>query len=141
MTTRAALLLAAVLTVAALACTKEVATADVGECFERPENTGSISDFETVDCDEPHFGEVYHKFDISGDDFPGDEAVTQEAQDGCLPAFEDYVGIPYEESVYEIFPITPTRETWVEAGDREVICVLIAPDQANIVGSKRGANE
>lgn len=138
---RAALLLAALLAVATVACTKEVASADVGDCFEEPENVGAIEDFETVDCDEPHFGEVYDTFDVEGDDYPGDEAVSQQAQDGCLTSFEEYVGIPYEESIYQIFPISPTEETWNEADDREVICVLTSLDQSELTGSKRGANE
>lgn len=141
MTTRALLVIAALLAGVTLACSQDVATADVGACFEEPEDTSEIGEFDTVECEEPHFGEVYYKFDIAGDEYPGEEGVSQEVQDGCLPAFEDYVGIPYEESVYEIFPITPTEETWNDADDREVICVLTAPDQSDITGSKEGSNE
>jgi hypothetical protein len=138
---RAALLLAALVAVATVACSKEVATADVGDCFEQPDDIGAIGEFDTVDCDEAHFGEVYDKFDLEGDDFPGTEAVSQQAQEGCLASFEEYVGIPYEESIYQILPISPTEETWNEADDREVICVLTAIDQSELTGSKRGANE
>lgn len=141
MTTRAALLLAALVAATTLACSQDVATADVGECFERPEDTDSIADFDTVDCDEAHFGEVFHKFDIPGDDYPGDEAVGQQAEENCIAAFEEYVGVPFAESIYQIFPITPTEETWNEADDREVICVLTSADQSDLTGSKEGANE
>jgi hypothetical protein len=138
---RAALLLLALVAVATAACSQDVPTAEVGECFEEPENIGAIDEFETVDCDEPHFGEVYDKFDIEGDDYPGDEAVEQQAQDGCLASFEEYVGIPYAESIYGYFPIRPNEETWNDADDREVICVLTSLDQSELTGSKRGANE
>ncbi len=139
--TRALLLLAALVSALALGCSKEVATADVGDCFERPSDTSAIGDFDTVNCDEPHFGEVYFKFDIADGDYPGNEAVTQQANDRCISEFETYVGVTFADSIYGIFPVTPTEETWNDADDREVICVLTALDQTDIEGSKKGANE
>jgi Septum formation len=139
---RALLLLAALTAATTLACSKSVATADVGECFERPEDLGSIEDFDTVDCDEAHFGEVYETFDVEGDDFPGDEAIAQQSEERCLAAYETYVGIPYEESAFGYFSIKPSEESWNEADDREVICVLTALDgESELTGSKKGSNE
>ncbi|HEX8581586.1 MAG TPA: septum formation family protein [Acidimicrobiales bacterium] len=138
---RRLLLLAALVAATTLACSKSVATADVGECFERPDDLGSIEDFDTVDCDEAHFGEVYETFDIEGDDYPGDEAVSSEAEERCLSAFEGYVGIPYAESIYGYFSIKPSEESWNEADDHEVLCVLTSLDESELTGSKKGSNE
>ena len=49
-----------------------------------------------------------------------------------------YVGLAYEESELEVFPITPTEGSW-ESGDREIICALYNLDFSKITGSMQGA--
>jgi hypothetical protein len=34
------------------------------------------------------------------------------------------VGVPYEDSVLELFYYNPTRRSWTVADDREVLCVI-----------------
>ena len=99
----------------------EVPTAEVGDCIE---SIGLVVDeLPTVDCDEPHEVQVVGLFEHEGDDFPGDEAISQEAFDECLELFENFVGAPFEETSLSVLPITPTEESWNEADDRESICV------------------
>ena len=71
--------------------------------------------------------------------FPGREATTQSAAERCIAEFEGFVGLSYPESDLDIFPITPTLESWGE-GDRVVFCALYALDLSKLTGSMRGAN-
>lgn len=119
------------------ACGQSVFDLEVGMCFN-----GAIdesSSVETVDCTEPHDSEVYALLDYADADvFPGQEVLSQYAEDQCVSAFEDYVGVPYEQS--EIFAGTgyPSSETW-DNGDREIVCSLNA-ETGQLTGSMMGAN-
>jgi hypothetical protein len=97
---------------------------EAGECTN-DDLDGLIAEIDTVDCAEPHTGEAYAQFDLEGDDFPGVDAVSAEGGEGCTGSrFEDYVGISYAESIYEAEALTPSEQSWNEAADRTVICVI-----------------
>ena len=138
-------LLVATVAVAALAltaCGSDVAANDVevGQCTNQ-DLTGSVGEIETVDCAEPHVAEVFATFDLEGDDYPGVDEVDTLATEGCTGArFEDYVGLPYEESEVFAAPLTPTEQTWNEADDRTVICFAVTSDGSETEGSVKGAN-
>ena len=104
----------------------EVPTAEVGDCIE---SVGLVvSELPTVDCDEPHEVQVVGLYEHDGDDFPGDEVISQEAFEECLELFENFVGAPIEETSLDMIPITPTEESWNEADDRESICAATSSD-------------
>ena len=111
----------------------EVPTAEVGACIESVEEV--VSDLPTVDCDAPHQVQVVGLFEHDGDDFPGDDAISQEAFEACLEEFEDFVGAPFTETNLSVLPITPTEESWNEADDRESICVASRDDGADLTES------
>lgn len=108
----------------------------VGDCFDDSGGSEEISDVPIVDCADPHDNEVFHVFEVTGDDFPGEAALQAEAQAACLPAFEAYVGASLGASRLDVFPITPTSGSW-SAGDREVVCALYDVDLAKLEGSMR----
>ena len=117
-----------VLVVAAAGCGDDegsVFNAEVGECIaEIP--TGNVSSFDEVDCDEDHEGEIFFLFEHEGDDddFPGQDQLSEEAAGDCLgDEFEDYTGVPFEETAIQVEPIFPTEDSWSQ-GDRETICIL-----------------
>jgi hypothetical protein len=119
----------------------EVATADVGDCITNEIAGSSISEFDTVECTEPHTAELIHKFDLPDGDFPGQEEIGTAVAEGCQgSAFEDYVGTPYAESEIYVFPVTPTEETWNEADDREVLCFGGLQDGADLTESIEGSD-
>jgi hypothetical protein len=123
------------------ACSETVVfSLDVGDCFQDDEaGAAEVSDVETVDCDEPHDNEVFHVFELEDGEYPSDEELIAAIEAECLdPAFADYFGEPYETSEIEVFPITPTPESWDEADDREVVCAgYIEGEQ--IEGSLQGS--
>lgn len=110
----------------------------VGDCFDRNTDGGEISEVPIVECSEPHDSEVFHTFELSDDEFPGEDALLERAEEECVPAFEEYVGVDYAHSQLDIFPITPTEGSW-SRGDREVVCALYDLDQGQLEGSMEGS--
>ena len=107
----------------------------VGDCMT-DSGSGSVTDLPVVPCEEPHVGEVFHTFDVPGDDFPGD--FTQAEEEQCLPAFQEFVGMAYDQSALVYTTLTPTSQSWAD-GDREVVCIIQDP-AGNTTGSLQGAN-
>lgn len=102
----------------------------VGDCLnEMDSNTDeTISEVPKIDCGEPHDFEVFHTTDLSGGDtFPGEEEVAELADEACLDAFEDFVGVEWESSTLEYTTLFPTAEGWEEHDDREALCMVLDP--------------
>jgi hypothetical protein len=95
----------------------------VGDCL-RSIDEGEAMSVPLVPCAEPHDGEVYDSFALPDGDYPGDETVATAAETGCIDRFQAFVGVPYEDSVLEVFYYNPTRRSWTLADDREVLCVI-----------------
>lgn len=106
-----------------VAGTKSVFDLEVGDCVELPDDGETIVRIEDFACDEPHGAEVISVGDLgSGSDpYPGDDEMAELVAAECIPDFEDYVGIPYADSVYDIFPITPTEDGWED--DQTYVCL------------------
>ncbi len=118
---------------------------ELGDCIQDPtagadpNEVAEVQSIEAVPCDEPHDGEVYHVFDMPDGDYPGDEAVLAAVEEGCVAAFADFVGKPYEESSLDYLSLQPTQETWEQMDDREVVCIVADPSGEKKIGSLRGA--
>ncbi len=120
-------------------------TAEVGECFQVSDLGDEISELPTVACDEPHEAEVYHVFDIESEAAFDFNTVVGIAEETCIAEFDDFVGFHYWDSELDVYFLHPIAEGW-EAGDREVLCAVIAPDWESagleltmVTGSLEGA--
>lgn len=105
---------------------ESVFNAEVGECIQDPGSGTSIETFDEVDCSEDHLGEIFLLFEHEGDDddFPGSTDLQEEAAAECEgDEFEDYVGVPYNETAIVVGQVNPSENSWGE-GDRETICIL-----------------
>jgi Septum formation len=114
-----------------------------GDCFNQAEFASSeeveVSDVDGAPCTEPHAFEVYVVANYGGEVFPGTDSQFRVAfGEVCVPPFEDYVGIPYADSMLWASAITPTEEGW-NAGDREFICYLHEERATMLSESQRGA--
>jgi hypothetical protein len=128
----------AVVALAVTACgSASVFDLAVGDCFDDPVTEGEVSSVSAVDCAQPHDNEVYAVYEYSGDSYPGEEAMSAAADEGCAAEFEDFVGIPYLESALYVTHLTPTQDSW-DGGDREIVCVLSEPGE-KLEGSMEGA--
>ncbi len=113
----------------------------VGDCFDDVSlEPTEVSDVPAVSCDTPHDNEVFHVWQISGGDFPGEEPLNTQGIDGCLEPFETYVGVDYTDSRLDLFPISPTAESW-EQGDREIVCALYDLSLEQLTESMKGSGE
>ncbi|GAA3218277.1 hypothetical protein GCM10017691_00970 [Pseudonocardia petroleophila] len=140
---RAAVALAAGALFSVSACSgTSVLNLEVGQCIADAATGDQVSSLPTVDCSEPHAGEIYALPQLPDGDFPGDEAVNEQAQQLCSgQAFQDYVGKPYQDSEIYYSTLSPSLETWNEDDDREIVCILTTQDGSPLeAGSLRGAN-
>lgn len=111
----------------------------VGDCIADPGDAVEIMTIDTIDCDDPHSGEVFYNGQIFGyDTFPGDDGVYDAAAEQCYRQFPSYVGTPYEQSEFYFTVFTPTRTGW-DDGDRGFSCVIV-PEFGTLDGSVRGSN-
>jgi hypothetical protein len=113
-----------------------------GDCFNT--DGSQVDEVSVVDCEQPHFYEAFLNYDMTEDDgeaYPGDEAVLEDAEGECRPAFEAYVGTAYDDSALYITVIRPSESTWGE-GDRTVICVVNTENAATeLTGSVEGTEQ
>lgn len=106
----------------------DVLSLSVGDCLS--DLSGSMfATLPVVPCSEPHEGEVYALFDVSldGITYPGEDAIIDEAEQGCDSRLQNYAPSAYRDSGVEIFYLYPSEDTW-SFGDREVVCITYYPD-------------
>ncbi|WP_251150521.1 septum formation family protein [Cellulosimicrobium sp. Marseille-Q4280] len=114
----------------------------VGDCTndgDEAESTeaAEIATVSVVPCDEPHDNEIYSSHLLPGDDYPGEETVLQTADEVCHEAFAGFVGLAYEDSVYDFWPMYPTEASWAQ-DDREVLCLVYHGDLEPVTGTLEG---
>ncbi|MEV7227034.1 septum formation family protein [Polymorphospora sp. NPDC051019] len=102
-----------------------------GDCIEQVDENRTV-DPPPVKCGEPHQGEVFAVFDMSGSAYPGDEAVWEYATKGCDERLPGYAPSADPDAEYMIY--FPTAESWAD-GDRWVVCVAF--DETPRTGSIR----
>ncbi|PRA79949.1 septum formation family protein [Microbacterium sp. MYb66] len=111
---------------------------ETGDCRNEG-SSGLPSDAEVVPCTEPHDEEVFHTITLTGSTFSQemvDSAITECVGD----PFTAFVGVSKAESSLDVYPFTPTSETWDQAGGRVVSCVLFdpaGPVEGSLEGSAR----
>ncbi len=102
----------------------------VGDCLDDGdialESGSEVQTLPTVPCNEPHDSEVIASITLRGTAYPGEAAITLQADAGCISALERLVGMPYLETPYDVSYYAPTELSW-SGGDREVLCVAYDP--------------
>ncbi|MGO3753477.1 septum formation family protein [Corynebacterium variabile] len=92
-----------------------------------------------ADCDDPHVGEVYAQQDLDNQVlFPGARMSQFTAAVCTGESFEDYIGYPFDLSIFDVITYAPSKESWA-AGDRTVTCVVTDPSAGYIPGTLEGA--
>lgn len=106
----------------------------VGDCFNDQSLDAEQTAVPVVDCSLLHDNEVYFEYAMKDPAFPGGDAVFQDSLLQCAAEFDAFVGSAYADSALDLFPITPTAESWGD-GDRTVYCVLYNVDLSKMQGS------
>lgn len=107
----------------------DVFSLKVGDCLNQQasEDAEEVSSVPTVPCAEPHDSEAYAATDMADGEYPGDQAVMDQADTFCYDEFATFVGLSYDESELDLASFFPTPESW-EEGDREIMCFVSSPD-------------
>lgn len=109
----------------------------VGDCFNDSGST-MVSEIPVVPCSDPHDYEVYYEVEMAPGDFPGDDAITTQAEADCTAQFATFIGLPYDQSSLYFSYLTPTQQSWDDADDRLIQCI-VADQEAQTTGSLAGA--
>ncbi|QIM17623.1 hypothetical protein G7066_00880 [Leucobacter coleopterorum] len=113
-------------------------TYTIGDCINTitTENLGTSS--EKVDCAEPHDGQVTHVETLPRGDYPGDEAVSAQANTVCIgDSFTTFVGIPFTDTQLSVAFLYPNRLSWL-TGSHDITC-LVNEGEGKTTGSLQGA--
>ena len=112
----------------------------VGDCYDdRISLSDEVSDVPGVPCNVAHDNEVFATFDVASGEWPGEDRITELADEGCMERFEGYVGATYEESVLMITTLMPSEGSWNQGGDREVVCVAYHMELDKLTSSVRNS--
>ncbi|GAA1790958.1 septum formation family protein [Agromyces lapidis] len=109
----------------------------VGDCLNEA-TAETVSEVPVVPCDTAHDEEVFYDFTLTGTEYPGDDAVQTQADEGCYAQFGEFVGLAYEESTLEFYAYRPTEEGWTQLDDRVVSCMIYDP-AGQTTGTLEGA--
>ncbi|MCF4123731.1 septum formation family protein [Antribacter sp. KLBMP9083] len=102
------------------------------ESYPVPEESSTV---EVVPCDEPHGAEVLLVDVLPDGPWPGEAENWKTAWSRCIPAFEDFAGVPYEEPNTALRAAPPTEQSWGD-GDRMLACMIVPG--YDVTGSMRG---
>ena len=100
--------------------TQDIFSLVIGDCEVGNQDGGEVSSTKTVDCAEPHDAEVYAASYLAEGDFPGDAVIQEQATNDCYAEYSTFMGVEYDDSVYDFSWYYPTEGSWAE-GDREVL--------------------
>lgn len=108
---------------------------DIGDCIQLPDGLTAVS-IEGVPCDEPHNGQVYAEFDIEEATLPVPADLDELAAQGCEFNWAPALGAAYEAMPdHDMTWFVPTKESWDQANDREVQCIVMRIDKTEWTGS------
>ena len=109
----------------------------VGDCLDKLP-TDSTDRLSLRPCAQSHYWEAFASTTLTGDDYPGNSTVRDQANRACSDAFTSFVGVTVKSSKLSLTMLTPTKDTWTQADDREVVC-LVGSDNGGITGTLKGA--
>ena len=108
----------------------------VGDCFDdQTAFSDEVSDVPGVPCASPHDNEVFATFDVSENEWPGEDQLNELANEGCLDRFEAAIGATYDESVLMFTTLIPSKGSWGQRADREVVCAAYHMELEKLTGT------
>jgi hypothetical protein len=91
---------------------------EVGDCIEEIPQEARVETVETVDCQQPHAGEVYAQLAVPDVDFPGEDAIVEKYASKCEPKLASYSSTAAQDMSISLVYLHPTQETWSAATER-----------------------
>jgi hypothetical protein len=93
----------------------------VGDCLKEIPDSTRVLTVQTIECEQPHAGEVFSVLTMPEGDFPGQPAIDEYA-DKCSPELATYSPEAIADDSVQLYVLYPTAETW-DQGDRAVTCI------------------
>ena len=110
-----------------------------GDCLNPPDRVkDELLKVGVVPCSALHTQEVVALREIDASDYPGDDAVRQEAEKLCVQPFAEYIGVDYVDSSLFLTYLLPSLRSW-EDGDKDVTCIAQVIDAKGIEGTLQGS--
>lgn len=100
-----------------------LASLAVGQCTSAVD-ASSVQTLSVVDCTSEHFWEVSAVLPVDGDDYPGEIALRQRAATDCPTAFEQYVGVASNRSMFRMSFITANQSHWSDPANHKLACLV-----------------
>ena len=100
---------------------------EAGTCFNATEGS-TITEVGVVECGRSHVAEVFlvAQHPARADEaYPGSDQLAEAGLARCTEPFEAYVGEPLGSSNLVIAVTHPTESSWVERGDRTLVCSVV----------------
>lgn len=101
-----------------------------------------------IPCEDPHTYEVYAQTKLdtgtvlaSNAPYPGALTVANAAERQCFDAFNEFMGVNWEESDYDIQTWWPSEASWVSKKDRGILCGVYRVTGGRTKGSVRGSGK
>jgi hypothetical protein len=101
-----------------------------------------------IPCEDPHTYEVYAQAKIDtgqpsgkGAPYPGPLAVANSAEAQCFGAFDQFMGVKWEESNYDIQAWWPSEVSWNTKTDRTILCGVYRVTGGKTKGTVRGSGQ
>lgn len=94
----------------------------IGDCINELQTTDAAVTVPGVPCTEPHEGQVYDVFEVSGIRFPGNEKIFELAEEDCFDTLDDDFPELWSDQSVEVFYFYPTPDSWRQ-GDQGITCV------------------
>ena len=111
----------------------------VGDCFDPQDLDAEQADeVNAKRCNETHQFEMMTIASMPDGEYPSDSAFETFVGEHCLPAFDEYVGLAYEESRLDIYWYFPLQSGW-DDGDRLIQCAIYDPLNSELTGSLKNA--
>lgn len=106
-----------------------------GDCLDVPPDlSGEVDDIQLVPCDDPHTQEVFSLVTHPDERYPGVDEMLGFADGACLTELESDLGLTLDDGVF-ISYLLPTFDGWTSNEDRDIVCVLVFPDEGAVTGS------
>lgn len=121
-----------------------VATSDlkIGDCFNMSEEvlTGKqpAGQVERVDCNRSHNSQVVGIKSLDGSSFASQKQLYDLALKQCAQDFQDFVGISYRDSRWDLYLLSPTETSSKDEGARKLTCVALTlpPHKTSLQNAK-----
>jgi hypothetical protein len=106
-----------------------------GDCITQDEDLkGDVDEVTLVPCDLPHTQEVVGTVQHPDDAYPGAGSLATFADARCLSLLEGDLDLTIDDGIAFSY-LLPTFEGWNKHGDKNVICVLVFPEDIAMTGS------